>query len=480
MKRVLPGKAVLVVVAALAFARPGAAQIESALLSKISFNLTNPGGKSLAMGGAFTAIADDATTALANPAGLGLLSSFEFGMSGKRSDDVIGLVTARSTATGTLINPYAPVRGVNSDLGGSQSSVDYAGVVIPISKRLVAAVTYAENLSFRGNPGADGYAFVELRDNRGGANRRDFLYEYREFGQVALANRLLALSMGFRVTDRIRVGAGLSLNRTTFDLEGDAAGPHRIVSRVFTTPVSVEERTVTMGVSDFGGTTAGVVLGFHADLISLGRLTVGGAFRATTASHGTLTIGGNVPAALEQSRQRRFAFAVPPDASLGLAAQPVPGLTIAIEGQWIGYSRSFDESLPVISYSGFLEPSSGDYRDGVLGEVQRPRDVIVPRIGFEYVASSEPLLLAFRVGYHREPAHGVRANVVARDATNRPFDLTDPPFSDSVRTVFDGGEPDDRFTGGLGATWKNRISFDLAFDVGRRSRQLSASVFYRF
>ena len=41
-----------------ALATPAAGQVESALLSKITFNLTNPGGKSLAMGGAFTAIAD--------------------------------------------------------------------------------------------------------------------------------------------------------------------------------------------------------------------------------------------------------------------------------------------------------------------------------------------------------------------------------------------------------------------------------------
>src|SRR5204862_8029114 len=86
--------------AALFHERPSRAQVESALLSKVSFNLSNPGGKSLAMGGAFTAIADDATAALANPAGLGLLSSFEVGISAKRTDDVIGLVTARATATG--------------------------------------------------------------------------------------------------------------------------------------------------------------------------------------------------------------------------------------------------------------------------------------------------------------------------------------------------------------------------------------------
>ncbi|HKC24563.1 MAG TPA: hypothetical protein VKF32_07455, partial [Thermoanaerobaculia bacterium] len=86
------------IIAAAFIASPASAQIESALLSKVSFNLSSPGGKSLAMGGAFTAIADDATAALANPAGLGLLSSVQIGLSGKRFDESIGLVTARSTA----------------------------------------------------------------------------------------------------------------------------------------------------------------------------------------------------------------------------------------------------------------------------------------------------------------------------------------------------------------------------------------------
>ena len=66
----------LLALAALA-APTASAQLDSALLSKLRFNLTNPGGKSLAMGGAFSAIADDATAALANPAGLGLISSIE-------------------------------------------------------------------------------------------------------------------------------------------------------------------------------------------------------------------------------------------------------------------------------------------------------------------------------------------------------------------------------------------------------------------
>lgn len=214
----------LVVVLLLVLAVPASAQVESALLSKITFNLTNPGGKSLAMGGAFTAIADDATAAIANPAGLGLLSSVEVGISGKRSDDVIGLVTARSTAVGSnFFVPYPPVHGVNSDISARASGVEFAGAVLPLSRRFVAAVSYAENLRFQGDPGEDGYAYIELRDNRSsGTTRRDFLYEFREYGAVSLRNRLLGLSAAYRVTDRLRIGAGVTLNRMELDLLGDA------------------------------------------------------------------------------------------------------------------------------------------------------------------------------------------------------------------------------------------------------------------
>ena len=177
------------------------AQTDSALLSKVSFNLTNPGGKSLAMGGAFTAIADDATAALANPAGLGLISSMEFAVSGKRTDETLGLATARSTATGPLTAPYPGIETTNVDRDTRATSVDFAGVVVPLSRRLVAALTYAENLRFEGDAGDAGYQYVELRDNRsGGAARRDFLFQYREFGSVSLRNRLLGLSLAYRVT----------------------------------------------------------------------------------------------------------------------------------------------------------------------------------------------------------------------------------------------------------------------------------------
>ena len=117
---------------------------------------------------------------------------------------------------------------------------------------------------------------------------------------------------------------------------------------------------------------------------------------------------------------------------------------------------------------------------GVLADLSPAPNVFVPRLGFEYVAGGKDARLAFRVGYHREPAHGVTSTLAARDGSGQPYPITDPPYSDSVAAVFDGGKADDRFTGGLGLTVFRALSVDLGFDVGRDSRQFAVSVFYRF
>ena len=471
----------LVLVLALVLTAPAGAQVESALLSKVKFNLTNPGGKSLAMGGAFTAIADDATAGIANPAGLGLLSSWEGGLSGKRVDDVVGLVTARSTATGALSSPYPSPRGVNSDISARSSLAEFAGIVAPLSRRVVLAVSFVENLSFEGDPGEEGYSYIELRDNRsGGATRRDFLFEFREHGAVSLRNRAVALSAAYRATDRLRLGAGLTLNRMELDLLGDAGGPHRIVNRTFLTPTQVETLTTNVAIRDLDPNALGFVVGVHADLLEGGKLTAGAVYRQTAKADGTLVIGGDVPTPLAGQETRPFSARVPRDAAVGLAAQPFPGLTVAAEAQWIAYGDFIDRSLPVVSYSGLAGPYPGFPVGPLLAGMAPPDDVIVPRVGVEYVASSGDLNLAFRLGYHREPARGVTASLAARDDSGTAWDVDDPPFSGGVATVYDGGRPDDRFSGGLGATVSRRVSFDLAFDLGRSSRVLSASLFYRF
>ncbi len=473
--------ALLAAFAAAVLSERAAAQIDSALLSKLSFNLTNPGGKSLAMGGAFTAIADDATAALVNPAGLGQLSSVQMGLSVKRIDESIGLVTARSTATGGLTDPWGPVTSSDSQIGFQSTNLEYAGVVVPISSRVVVAVSYAENLSFEGSADPGGYQYVEFRDNRsGGVTRRDYLYEYREFGAVSLRNRLIGLSAAYRITDRIRIGAGITLNRTTFEMEGDDAGPHRIVSRTFVSAVATETRTVTMNVEGFEGTAPAFIGGVHADLNERGTVSLGASYSSAARTEGTLVIGGDVPASLQGQERRPFHFAVPSQFAAGVAVRPFPGMTIAGEAQWVEYGGVWDGALPVVSYSGIVGPSPGVPVDSALATVSSPGNAWVPRLGVEYVAASGSTSVAFRLGWHREPKRGTTEQLAVPDGSGNTYPMNDPPFSGGVSTVFNGGTAENRYSGGLGVTIGRALSLDVAFDVGLSAQRFAASLFWRF
>ena len=69
---------VLLFVAALLLVSPAAALTDEEIFRDLRFNLINPGARALAMGGAFVSLADDATAAQANPAGLATLSQSEY------------------------------------------------------------------------------------------------------------------------------------------------------------------------------------------------------------------------------------------------------------------------------------------------------------------------------------------------------------------------------------------------------------------
>src|SRR3989304_310009 len=70
----------MVAVFALSVSANTLAQTNNEGLANLQFNFLNPGARALGMGGAFVAMADDATTSLANPAGLLNLTRPEAGI----------------------------------------------------------------------------------------------------------------------------------------------------------------------------------------------------------------------------------------------------------------------------------------------------------------------------------------------------------------------------------------------------------------
>src|SRR5512146_419204 len=199
-------------------ALPARAQFESSALAKVQVNVTNPGGKSLAMGGAFVALADDATAALANPAGLTQLTAWQLGSSGKLFSFRPELRRALYSLGGD--GTYQKFLEEADRPTGRLEDLEFASVVGPLGERTSVAVYRALNLRYRLD--ADRLAGGNYRafslsvppnsavtlDEQGGRDIRS------EVWGVSLAGNLGALS----------VGAGVTFNRLRYELTGGAAG----------------------------------------------------------------------------------------------------------------------------------------------------------------------------------------------------------------------------------------------------------------
>ncbi|MDL1951267.1 hypothetical protein FBQ97_15820 [Acidobacteria bacterium ACD] len=495
MRRTLASLALL----PLALALRVEAQFESPLLSKVQPNLVNPGGKSLAMGGAFVSLADDATAAFANPAGLPQLSSWQLGASGKGFTFRPALSPANylETSPGSWAlqsyDSYQPT-------GGAQE-LEYAALVVPLLGNLTLALYQAVNLRF--SISADdllggSYRAFSMNRTAGSAGTID------EAGGLEIRNRVWGASAGLRL-GRFSLGAGVTLNQLSYDFTGPAdGGAHLFVTndpngnRVDPLYPRVETRVTA---STESGARVGWVVGARVELYEAARLSVGAAYRrspsydvgysvSATRTYDARKIaefscGVDDPSIPGSGASACGRFKVPDDWAVGVSGMPLANLLLSAELQRVAYS-DFDEGfVPLYVYCRVPSPAgcAAADRTVALGSAE---DGWLPRVGAEWtfsVGSSADLSL--RAGYYREPAHGMTLELypdVDRDRradAGPPVEVSDPPFSDAFRTSFDGGEPDDHLSMGAGATLWRKLSIDIAVDVGRASKQVVLSAFLR-
>jgi long-subunit fatty acid transport protein len=273
----MPMKTRCLAIALLLLATPALGQLESPLLSKIRLNLVNPGGKSLAMGGAFVALADDATAALANPAGLTQLTAWQVGGSGKVFFFEPELRRALYSLGGD--GTYQKFLEEADRPKGRQDDLEFASVVGPLGDRMSVAVYRAVNLRYRldanelsgGNYRAFALAVppnsAVTLDEQGGLDLRS------EVWGVSLATNLGALS----------VGGGLTFNRLRYELTGSAAGGgHLFITNadsVQGVPGAQPRLDTTVSSKVTSGTKTGWVAGFKWQVFEVGNVTLGGVYR---------------------------------------------------------------------------------------------------------------------------------------------------------------------------------------------------------
>ena len=117
--------------------------VDSETFSGFQFNFNNPGARALGMGGAFVAVADDATAVIANPAGLVILQRPELSAEVK--------FTKFTNTFSAFSNTPADAPGMNyrsKDFDDSVVTPSFFSFVYP-TERLVVAAFIREQINYK-------------------------------------------------------------------------------------------------------------------------------------------------------------------------------------------------------------------------------------------------------------------------------------------------------------------------------------------
>ena len=462
-------RALLLCVATLLLAIPAWAQntdIES--LSGLQFNFGNPGARSLGMGGAFLGLADDATAAEANPAGLTILRKAEFSIEGRNY-----LEQQVLTTSGTF--PDLVRTGFNHH--SDRVQVSFASAVIPVKDRFTLGVYYHQPLrnvgagqvlpqtnEFSGQVEADVPRFFLPRGGTPVSQQecQDIVRQTNDFfscleftinpfiSAVDVDLRTWGFAGAWQVHPRLSLGATVRYQtfkessltfRVTPDFQFDSISAQS-TGRI-NDAGEIEETTET----DLTYTA-----GFKwspTDKISFGGVyKVGGEFDAPTFFASADTDFQFITAAQTK-------FHIPDTAGLGVSIRPIPTLTINVDAVHVKYSNLVDDFFSL----------SESVRE--LDNPYEAKDVTEIRVGGEYFFPTR-VPFALRAGYFRDPKHSTRYA--------GPLD-TFERVAEAV--LFPEGEDQDYYSVGAGLAWP-RFQIDAAYQTSERYKVGSISVVPRF
>ncbi len=118
---------IAICVSLVGLSQTAAAVTDSDVNSVVPFNLANPGARSLGMGGAFLGLADDATAAYTNPAGLTQLSEAEVSIEGRYTKYSVPFVNGGSTP----IDPFDTEALHAATASNSVNNMSFLSIVYP-------------------------------------------------------------------------------------------------------------------------------------------------------------------------------------------------------------------------------------------------------------------------------------------------------------------------------------------------------------
>jgi long-chain fatty acid transport protein len=411
----------------------------------IQFDFINPGARSLALAGAFIGLADDATAATTNPAGLRVLARPEVSVEGRGWQFITDFVQGgrlSGTATQRDIDlASGPVFGQTKDRVGGLA---FISVVYPRGQWSVAG--YRQEASrVRATAETQG-AFYTADDGRG------FLRDYREY-PTRVDRTIDVINYGASVsrrTGKFSFGAGIVLSQ--FSFESSLIGyevPGVSASLFYTAATFSQRRYSSLQSSDDVG--LGFIGGFQ--FVPSNRVQLGLTFRrgASFEFDGALEYPGD-PAFQSLAGTYSGEFKVPDNLGVGVAVRPLDGLTIAADVNRVFYSdlQSFVQSQVRFRP---LERS-----------LYTIDDAMEIHVGAEYVLTRWGVLPAIRGGYWRETDHALTYS-----GTELLYSATAALAQDFNHVSF-----------GAGVSLSRRLELNAGFDFSKRANTTSISAIVRF
>lgn len=165
--------------------------------AQLEFNFNNPGARAAALGGAFVSLADDATAAEANPAGLTAILKPEI------SFELKSIQYTRNIFNFDASGAASDFRLVAKDFNDNVVSPSFASVVYPFSNFTISAFRH-ELVNFTSDYQTRG-AFVP------GFTDGNFYFAVDNETDIKVIN--WGAAVGFRLNDRLSIGAAVGVSQ---------------------------------------------------------------------------------------------------------------------------------------------------------------------------------------------------------------------------------------------------------------------------
>lgn len=422
---------------------PAAAQEGPTILQ---FSFSNPGARSLGFGGAFVALADDATAAFANPAGLIQLTCPELSLEGRQWSystpyTAGGRVSGEPFGIGLDTTPGLRFDTSERDVSG----LSFLSFVYPTNNGAFAFYRH-QLASFEALTVLDGL-FSDVPGFPGFVNR---LQDQRAFWEFEVVT--YGATASFRLSESFSLGVGAGYNQIDFRGVTDVYFPDVTSVENFFAPSTFPPERLKETLTLTGDDSH---LTFNVGLLWKPgeRWSLGGVYRSGLELDATLTdlagaFDGVPPGTPTLSLRDRIEL--PAVVGLGAAYRsPGGAFTASFEWDRIEYSRITET----------LDPGVFDTRGLVIDDADELH------FGFEYAFLRSRPLLALRLGVWLDPDHQIRIESEERDAIDR--------------AIFRPGDDEIHVSLGAGLALK-LLQLDLAVDLSDRVDTVALSTIYAF